>query len=142
MSSNRLMYDECAYSTNIKQSVGPYSYMLDKSKYENSNKCRIDLGIVGGTGVSHIRGDLVDLENELRGQNRNASACPTKHYMPQKLTEDNHFYQPKKIKIEGTPNRDERYIDTRMQHLPSCQMIRYKGVPLPENVEYDTCYPK
>ena len=141
MSSNRLMYDNCAYVTNIKQSVAPTHYMLDVSKYENCNKCRMDLGIVGGVGVSHIRGNLVDLENELRGQNRNASACPTKHYVPARLTEDNSFFQPSSIKIENTPNRKGRTIDTRMQHLPSCQMIRYKSVPLPENIRYDTCPP-
>ena len=139
MSSNRLIYDDCLYKKLVKQSVSANNYMLDVSKYENCNKCRIDLGVVGGASVSHIRGNLVDLENELRGQNRNASLCPLKHYIPSKLTDDNSFYQPSSIKIEETANRKGRVIDTRMHHLPSCQMVRYKSIPLPGNIKYENC---
>lgn len=139
MSSNRLIYDDCLYKKIVKQSTDANHYMMDVSKYENCNKCRIDLGVVGGSAVSHIRGNLVDLENELRGQNRNASRCPLNHYVPSKLTEDNHYYQPSSIKIQETPNREGRFIDTRMHHLPSCQMVRYKSIPLPENAKQEHC---
>ena len=40
----------------------------------------MELGIVGGTAVSQIKGNLADLENDLRGQTRSASQCPSKHY--------------------------------------------------------------
>ena len=36
---------------------GPLAYNLDPVRYENCNKCRMDLGVIGGTGVSHIRGN-------------------------------------------------------------------------------------
>ena len=65
MSSNRLKFDTCAYKKNLDQSVGPLSYVLNPMKYENCNKCRMELGIVGGNNVSQIKGNLVDLENDL-----------------------------------------------------------------------------
>ena len=43
-SQNRLMYDKCAYNEDLTQSVSPLAYMLDKSRFENVNKCRIPLG--------------------------------------------------------------------------------------------------
>tara|TARA_B100001123_G_scaffold307059_1_gene343113 strand:+ start:202 stop:516 length:315 start_codon:yes stop_codon:yes gene_type:complete len=101
----------------------------------------MEFGILSGTRVSHIRGNLVDLETELRGQNRNASLCPAKHYMPHKQTEDNSYVQPESIKIRGTPNRQERNIDTTLTHLSSCQMIRYKPVPEEPQPVWDTCKP-
>ena len=139
MSSNRLIYDEGAYKVNLNQSVGSYAYTLDPVKYENCNKCRMELGIVGGTSVSHIKGNLVDLETELRGQNRNASLCPAKHYMPPSLNDNNNYVQPNSILIEATPARQGRVIDTRLAHLPSCQMIRYKPIPAEPTIEWETC---
>ena len=55
-------------------------YMLDSARYENCNKCRMELGLVGGTAVSHIQGNLVDLETDLMGITRKASLCPQKKY--------------------------------------------------------------
>ena len=82
MSSNRLTYDTCSYKKALDQSVTPLSYMLNPIKYENCNQCRMELGLVGGNNVSRIEGNLVDLENDLRGTTRAASLCPERHYQP------------------------------------------------------------
>tara|TARA_Y100001970_G_scaffold292184_1_gene432340 strand:- start:1432 stop:1860 length:429 start_codon:yes stop_codon:yes gene_type:complete len=139
MSSNRLIYDEETYKTNLKQSVGSFAYTLDPVRYENLNKCRMELGVLAGTSVSHIRGNLVDLETELRGQNRNASACPSNHYIPPFLADDNSYVQPKTIKIKGEPNRQEKVIDTSLTHLPSCQMVQYKPIPKETKTTFNPC---
>ena len=128
MSSNRLMYDTCAYKKRLDESTGPLAYHLNPMKYENCSKCRIDLGIIGGPSVSHIKGNLVDLENNLRGQCHPLSKCPTKQYNPLKS-----LYN---TKVEGE-NRD--IIDTDLIHLPSCQMFRYKPVPLPDKIKLENC---
>ena len=141
MSSNRLMYDEDAYKTYLNQSISSYAYYLDPIRYENQEKCRMEFGIISGSRVSHIRGNLVDLETELRGQNRNASNCPANHYIPPAQVEDNSYIQPKNIKIKGEPNRQERVIDTTLAHLPSCQMMRYKPVPKEPKPIWDECSP-
>ena len=43
-----------------------------------------NFGLVGGTNVSHIKGNLVDLENDLRGQTRSNTKCPARKYAPPK----------------------------------------------------------
>lgn len=107
MSSNRLSDDLCTYRRALGQSVDPLEYLLQEYKFEHAKKCRMKLGIVGGTAVSHIVGaDLVDTESELRLQSRAATKCPSLMYDP----------------LRDGPSE-------RMKHLPTCQMIHYKGVP-------------
>lgn len=107
MASSRLRDDTCAYRRALKQSTDPLSYQLDPTKYINSRRCRMTLGIVGGNNVSTLTGEaLVDTESELMNITRPASACPTMHY---------------------TPGRD--YVRPNKTHLQDCQMINYKAVP-------------
>ena len=123
MSSNRLIYDSCAYKKNLDQSIGPLNYNMYAGKYENCAKCRIELGSVGGNGVSLFSGNLVDLESDLRGQTRNASNCPSKHYQPP---------------CKGCPGNtsgipcDKPECRPPMVHQQGCQMVRYPStVPTP-----------
>ena len=108
-------------------------------KYENCNKCRMELGIVGGNNVSQIKGNLVDLENDLRGQTRAASLCPDKHYHPNCPGEVGDNCQPKSITIPGNACEQGRNINTELVHLPPCQMLRFPPVPLPGAQNYDSC---
>lgn len=141
MSSNRLIYDTCAYKKELDQSTGPLSYTLNPLKYENCGQCRMELGIVGGTAVSQIKGNIVDLENELRGQTRPASLCPSKKYQPNCPNEIGDACQPAEIQVQGNGCSSGTTIDTRLQHLRPCQMIRYKPVPLPPPMKIQTCPP-
>lgn len=128
---NRLIYDTCSYSADLQQSVGPLSYILDPVRYENCQKCRPELGVVGGTAVSHISGNLVDLENDLRGQNRPATRCPSYKFMPA----NNNTLQGKEyIKPVQHPT-----IDTSMNHLRPCQMQQYPAVPANPRFEMYSC---
>ena len=139
MSSNRLSYDTCAYKKTLDQSVGPLSYQLNPIKYENCNKCRMELGLVGGNNVSQIKGNLVDLESDLRGTTRSASLCPSKHYHPSCEDKIGDECQPKSISVQEKACGKANDIDTRLVHLPSCQMIRYKPVPLPPPMDIQSC---
>lgn len=139
MSSNRLIYDTCAYKKSLDQSVGPLSYLLNPIKYENCSKCRMELGIVGGTDVSQIKGNLVDLENDLRGATRTASLCPSNHYQPSCQDKIGDECQPRQINLQAKGCGPKRSIDTELVHLPPCQMVRYKPVPLPPPMKFDTC---
>jgi hypothetical protein len=118
---NRTMYDACSYNHELYQSVAPGSYVLDPVKYEHCNKCRHELGIVGGTAVSHISGNLVDLENNLRGQTHPVTKCPEYKYMPRcdQKVQGKEYIKPVQHPL----------IDTRPKHLPSCQMMSYPAVP-------------
>jgi hypothetical protein len=139
MSSNRLIYDTCAYKQTLEQSVGPLAYQLYPGRFENCNKCRIELGTVGGTAVSHIKGNLVDLESDLKGTTRKASLCPEKLYQSPCPDGDMNQCRPGNIQIQGDACTSGRTINTNMQHLPSCQMIRYKPVPLPDPMRIQHC---
>lgn len=128
---NRTRYDSCSYNQELHQSVAPVSYVLDPIKYEHCNKCRVELGMIGGTAVSHISGNLVDLENDLRGQNRPATKCPQYKYLPR----DDGLLQGKEyIKPVCHPK-----IDTRPRHLPACQFASYPEVPPEPPMNRFTC---
>jgi len=130
MSSNRLLYDECAYKQRLDESVDPLSYLLNPLKYENCNKCRNVKGLVGGTNVSNIRGNLVDLENDLRGQTRTLSQCSSKKYNPN--INNNIVYK-------GPSSNTLTEVDTTLQHLPPCQMFEFPAqVPNPK-LKLDPC---
>ncbi len=129
---NRLSYDACAYSQSVTQSVTPLSYMLDPIKYEHVDKCRIELGIVGGTAVSHINGNMVDLENSLLGIDRPGTQCAAYMWAPH---------------APGQPIQGREYvkpvchpkIDTTLRHLPKCQLSAYPGVQMPPASPQFTC---
>ena len=82
MSSNRLIYDTAAYKNKLLENTNSLKYSLYGGKFNNSAKCRIEFGLVGGNGVSVYSGNLVDLESDLRGQTRKASLAPSKKYHP------------------------------------------------------------
>jgi len=122
MSSNRLSYDSCAYKKALQQSTSPLDYMLYTGKYDNCAKCRIEIGTVGGNGVSLFSGNLVDLESDLRGQTRLNSLCPSSHYMPECKNCNN--------KMNGLPCSEDK-CKPKLMHQPSCQMQYYPKVPMP-----------
>ena len=140
MSSNRLMYDVCETHQRVNESAGPLEYLLNPQQYENCSKCRHQLGLVGGTNVSHIKGNLVDLETDLFGITRKASLCPGKKYLNKcALSPNLNNCQRTNIHIPGNDSTIERDIDTRLVHLPNCQTIRYKPIPLPDPLVIPHC---
>lgn len=122
MSFNHLNTDHCTYKRNLKENVSILSYVLSPFRYEHQDKCRHNLGLLGGTAVSHVQGNLVDLESDLRGQTRFLTKCADKQHRP--ITEN------------GVIRNDKTEpIDTKKLHLPACQMISYKSVPLPPSMK-------
>jgi len=130
---NRTSYDACAYREDLAQSVNPLSYILDPIKYENCKKCRPELGVVGGTAVSHISGNLVDLENNLRAGDRPYTRCDEYKYQgnPAGAT----FVQGKEyIKPVCYPK-----VDTTMRHLKSCQFMDFPETPYAPSMQVSSC---
>lgn len=111
---NRNSYDACVYQQTLNQSVSPISYIMDTDKYVNNNKCRMELGIVGGTAVSHVRGNMVDLESDLRGQSNKSSSCAKSRYVPSSV-------------CGGEPSQIQP-IPQPSQHLSPCQMVNFGPV--------------
>jgi hypothetical protein len=126
MSFNNISYDNCTYVRHLKENVGVLSYVLSPYRFEHQNKCRHELGLLGGTAVSHVQGNLVDLESELRGQTRYLTWCDKSKAVPLE-------FDPV-IRNDKTPA-----IDTSKKHLPACQMISYRSVPLPPPMTDGKC---
>lgn len=122
MSQSRAKYDSCTYSTALHQSAAPFDYILNPIKYHNCNKCRHEIGLVGGTAVSHVTGNLVDLENDLRGQNRPLTKCP--EYLYGGPSADLSVQGREMIKPVRHPK-----VNADMLHLPPCQMFDYGRIP-------------
>ena len=141
MSSNRLKFDTCAYSADITQSTNTLTHVIDPMKYEHCQKCRHELGLVGGNEVSQIRGNLVDLENDLRGQTRFNSRCPQKKYQwnPNTGVDGEANKQPEYLNVPGDFCRKHSKINSQMRHLKPCQMIKYNPVPLPPPLKLPKC---
>lgn len=130
MSFTKLSYDDCAYKTNLAQNVGVLSYTMDSVKFNSCAKCRPEVGLVGGTAVSHVAGNLVDLESNLIGIDREASRCAAMKYLPQvDKAAGADFYRPVCTNT----------IDTRMRHLPSCQLTSVHGTPHPPPMQPYKC---
>ena len=76
MSSNRLIYDRCAYATEIKESTEPLEYNLFLGKFENCKTCPAD----GGPNVLPF-GPKTMVDSELKGLPRHNSKCPEKKFV-------------------------------------------------------------
>lgn len=131
MSFSRKSYDDCAYKVNLQDNVGILSYNLDTVAHYRCEQCRPELGIVGGNNVSIIKGNLVDLESNLFGIDREASKCQTMKYLPRN---DNKAVGAKYYH-EGCVNE----VDTRAQHLNGCQMFDTLSVPHTPSIGPFTC---
>ena len=105
MSSNRLMYDECASANHTNDNKNQLSWIVDNNRFENTNNCMIDLGVhSGNTSINNSIADRVDIESKLRGNGNYDSKCKGMN------------------KIEDIDNK-----------LPSCNF--YNGSLKPANVD-------
>lgn len=139
MSLNRLIYDTCEYKHRVAESVGTLEYVLNPLQYENVNKCRVEFGVVGGNNVSQIKGNLVDLESDLKGVTRKLSLCPAKKFKSRCAIGDPNNCQPDDIVIDGPGCEERRVVDTSLKHLRPCNMISYKPVALPPALQLPEC---
>ena len=130
MAFSRLKYDNCYYRNDLAQSIGEFSYVMDPSRYVNCSPCRMERGIVGGNDVSLVRGNMVDVESDLKGQTRMQSKCPTLQYLNPCPAGDMNTCQPRQIIIRGNPSNMGRVVDTTPMHLRGCQMFRYTPIPV------------
>tara|TARA_Y100000389_G_C17424912_1_gene498989 strand:+ start:265 stop:639 length:375 start_codon:yes stop_codon:yes gene_type:complete len=116
MSSNRLMYDKCAYSKTVEQSTGPLEYQMFKGKFENCKQCKagdhkniLDFGV------------RTDVESELRNQTRKSTTCPTLKYNPKtkskavpftppEVCDTIHYLTPNNIEKPTGPGFDDKKL--------------------------------
>ena len=77
----------------------------------------MELGLLGGNNVSHIKGNQIDLENDLRGLTRPSAQpgqCPSSLYHPNNTNN---------IVVKSRGSDKETTIDTSMVHQKTCHLL-------------------
>lgn len=135
MAFNRLSYDTCAVETELRQNTSFFDALMDVSRFVHSEPCRHQLGLVGATsGVSAVvgeatpcadigslRGELVALENDLRGQTRPVTRCPRYDFVPKAgEVSSSEVWKP----VTHPVIRTDKPV-----HAGSCQMLRFDPLP-------------
>ena len=125
-----------------EQSAGVFAYTQMPQKYENPNKCRNELGLVGGTEVSNISGNMVDLESDLLGITRVQSKCIARQYQPAcPLGGTGCPDTPPPFSFREKATGVVKTVNTAPRNLPSCQNVTLPGVGMPAAMKSGTCYP-
>jgi hypothetical protein len=125
-----------------KQDFGMFAYTQMPVKFENPHKCRNALGLVGGSEVSNIAGNLVDLESDLFGFTRVQSKCIARQYIPAcPLGGTGCPDTPPSFEFRDKSTGKISKVDTHLRNLPTCQNVTYPGVGSPRQLQTDTCYP-
>lgn len=131
MSWTRIYTDPCNYKQNLSENISQLSYLMDPIKFEHCNKCRNEIGLVGGTNVGVPKGNMVDLENNLFGIDRPNTRCANYKYIP---SNDGYVQGKEYIKPVEHP-----VVDTQMLQLKPCQMFSHHSVPQPPALKGSSC---
>ena len=108
----------------------PQHYNKIVSTYINPAPQRHILGIVGGNEVILIKGNMVDLESDLRRINIPNTFCPQREYHPLPAGQTEIVRDNTKINLK---------IDVAPAHLPAYQMWAYPGVTAPVPMKNEVC---
>jgi hypothetical protein len=124
-----------------QQSTDIFAYTQIPQKFEHPQKCRNALGLVGGSEVSNISGNMVDLESELLGITRSQSKCISRQYKPAcPLGGAGCPDYPPTLEYTNKSTGDKVAIDTKPLNLPTCQMQTLPGVGYPKDLTVNSCY--
>lgn len=126
-----------------EQSAGMFAYTQLPVKFENPSKCRNALGLVGGTEVSNIEGNLVDLESDLLGITRVQSKCIARQYQPACALGGAQGCPdtPPSFSFRDKSTGEVRTVNTKQRNLPTCQYTTFPGVGTPATFRNNVCYP-
>ncbi len=108
----------------------PQKYTIEATQYVSANPQRHILGIVGGNDVSPIKGNMVDLESDLRGINIPNTFAPWRQYQPPEANQ---------TKIVRDNLKEHLKINVEKAHLPTYQMWAYPGMPAPMPMKSEVC---
>ena len=123
--------EEIIKDLDVKQSMRSSELIMDNIKFEHEKKCRVEFGLVGGTNVSHVKSDLVDLENDLMGLTRTSNKCPEFQFIP---PEGTILKSTDYIKCTENP-----VLNLEKTHLKTCNFFDYQEIPKEPVLGYDSC---
>jgi hypothetical protein len=88
------------------------------------------LGLVGGNEASLIKGNLVDLESDLRRINLPLTFAPWRQYQPPQRGDTD---------IVRDNLKTKQKINVQKEHLPVYQMMAYPAVMAPLEMVNEVC---
>jgi hypothetical protein len=111
----------------FEKSENPQTYVEEEFIYTHKEPARHILGLVGGNEVSLPKGNMVDVESDLRGLNIPLTKCSAREYQPPPLQQ---------ATISRKSTKGSVSIDVRQRHLPAIQMWSYAPTfaPIPMKV--------
>lgn len=112
----------------FENSENPQTYAQTPFAYVNKNPARHIVGIVGGNEVSLPKGNMVDLESDLRRLNIPLTKCSARKYQPPGQLQNT---------IYRSSTKGKQTIDVRPRHLKAYQMwpIAPTFAPIPMNIQ-------
>ena len=110
-----------------KEDPQHYDYLT--SQFVNPTPQRHLLGMVAGNNVSLIKGNMVDLESDLRGINIPNTFAPWRQYQPPSQDQE----------IVRNNTKISLKIDTKKEYLPTYQMWAYPSVAAPLPIMNEVC---
>jgi hypothetical protein len=116
--------------THWEKKEDPQHYDYLTSQFTHPTPRRHMLGMVGGNDVTIIKGNMVDLESDLRRINIPNTFAPWRQYQP-----------PQRGDKEIVRNnvKTQQKINIQKDHLPVYQMIAYPAVVAPLEMVNEVC---
>nr|WRJ69775.1 hypothetical protein TetV2_00326 [Oceanusvirus sp.] len=128
---SRLRYDTCASKAEFRDNVSIFSHTVDVDRFVHSEPCAHKVGLGQTNAASTVGpqplpgnihqawGQMIAVENDLRGQTRHTSRCPSYKYIPK-----GDVIQNKNLFREEAPPLQ---TDGK-EHLGECQMLDYTNL--------------
>lgn len=113
--------------------MGGYTEIPEKFYHPNAG--RNALGLVGGNEVSVVKGNLVDMESELRGITRDLSRFPPKQYQP--TLPEGASWPTSDLTFVDRETEKPQQISMAPRHLPTIQITSFPGVPKPTPIRQE-----
>jgi len=112
----------------FEKSENPQAYVETPFAYVHEKPARHILGLVGGNEVSLPKGNMVDVESDLRRLNIPLTKCSAREYQPPAVQQ---------TIISRKSTKGSTSVDVRQRHLPAIQMWSYAPTfgPIPMNVK-------
>ena len=132
MSSYQEAFEKPAMKTQTEKDENPQSYEYGEYSIQHVKSARHILGLVGGNEVSGIKGNIVDLESDLRGITRPTTRSNARQHQPLHIAQSS-------IERKNAKYTTPLQINIQPTHLPSYQLWAYPATFAPLPFKKEAC---
>jgi hypothetical protein len=132
MSSYQEAFETAPMATTMEKNENPQSYAYADYTVKHVKSARHILGLVGGNEVSGVKGNVTDVESDLRGTTRPLTRGSARQHQPL------HTKQMMIERVNSKYNTPLR-INIQPNHLPTYQMWAYPATFAPQPFAKESC---